>query len=380
MIYKVLLVDDDENILQGYYRNLRRQFSLEIALGGESALQALEHHGPFAVLVSDMRMPGMSGLDLLKTVKQQWPDIIRIMLTGNADQGTAMDAVNQGEVFRFLTKPCDSDHMTMAIAAGLRQFHLVQAEKILLERTLMGSVRVLTDLLSLMDPETHGHSQLIRERALLVGKTLGFEEPWSLEVAAMLAPIGRTILPKSLVSKLGEHQPLNPAEQALADRIPEFGARLLGSIPRLENVAEMIRCQDKSFAAEGQGPCGLELPLGARILKAVADFTNRERVRKDARVVLEDMKLHQDSYDPEVLKQLECLFVNSPHANGAVKAEVSMPSHELYTGLILSRNAQTQSGQVILPAGARLGSPHLEMLKALHELGELEEPVHVLGR
>jgi len=102
---KVLLVDDETNVLQAYTRVLRRRFDLEVAQGGAEALESLARSGPFAVIVSDMRMPGMDGVELLAQVRERFPDTTRIMLTGNADQATAMAAVNLGAIFRFLTKP-----------------------------------------------------------------------------------------------------------------------------------------------------------------------------------------------------------------------------------------------------------------------------------
>ena len=138
MADKVLLVDDEENVLHGYHRVLHRRFRLEVAMGGPQALLALEHHGPFAVIVSDMRMPGMTGLDLLRSAQELAPDATRIMLTGNLDQQTAMDAVNQGQVFRFLTKPCPVDVLTGALRDAQAIYQLAVAEKELLNiyRTL----------------------------------------------------------------------------------------------------------------------------------------------------------------------------------------------------------------------------------------------------
>lgn len=365
---KILLVDDDENVLQGYYRNLRRHFAIEIALGGVSALQAMEDHGPFAVVVADMRMPGMSGLELLKTIKNRWPEVVRIMLTGNADQGTAADAVNQGEVFRFLSKPCDSDHMRMAILAALRQYHLTQAEKILLERTLMGSLRVLTDLLGLLDPEAYGRSQLIRERVRTLGEVMGLESTWDLEVAAMLAPIGLAVLPRGLSAKCREKRPLTPKESALVDRAPEFGANLLENIPRMEKVAQIIRLQAKQATEEGE-------PLEARILRVVTDFTLREQARKDARVVIEDMRLGSGSPDLELISLIERHFTFVPSPPPMARA---LPPRELKEGMVLAHNVLDNSGQTVMLAGLRLGAAHMDLLSTLHELRSIEEPIHIL--
>src|SRR5215475_6428441 len=102
MAEKILLVDDDKNVLDGYRRILGREFVLETAIGGPAALRMVEEHGPFAVVVSDMRMPGMDGVQLLQKVKVLAPNTVRVMLTGNSDMDTAINAINEGNIFRFL--------------------------------------------------------------------------------------------------------------------------------------------------------------------------------------------------------------------------------------------------------------------------------------
>src|SRR5690348_5914444 len=111
MSTKILCVDDEENVLTGLQRSLRKEFAIETAIGGAAGLIAIESNGPYAVVVADMQMPGMNGVEVLKRVEIKSPNSIRIMLTGNADQKTAVDAVNDGHVFRFLTKPCSTENM-----------------------------------------------------------------------------------------------------------------------------------------------------------------------------------------------------------------------------------------------------------------------------
>lgn len=379
MTYKILLVDDDENVLQGYYRNLHHHFPIEIALGGEQALLALENHGPFAVLVADMRMPGMSGLDLLKEVKERWPDMIRIMLTGNADQRTAVDVVNQGEVFRFLTKPCDAERLRAMIEAGLRQFHLVQAEKFLLGKTLMGSVRVLTELLFLNDPEAFHRSQLVREWAIRLGRQLGNDE-WALEAAATLAPIGQKILPPDLLAKLRSGKPLDAQEGADVGRIPERGARLLENIPRMEEVAAIVRYQAKQFDGTGFPLDAIReesIPLGGRILKVAIDFTEMVLARKDPIVVLEELKRRKGWYDPAILATLERILQSATVQVAKRSSERMIVKADLVPGMALTRNLKTRSGQLVLVAGTLLGSTHLEMLKALDDSLDPDEILYV---
>jgi len=300
---KILLVDDDENILHGYHRVLRDEFNLDVALGGSQALQAIGKHGPYAVLVADMKMPGMSGLEVLAEAQARFPETVRIMLTGNADQKTAVDAVNEGRVFRFLTKPCPAGELALAIHAGIRQYRLERAEKEVLEQTLTGSVQVLSELLAAVDPATFSRCQVVRARCAAIGRILGCEDSWALEIAALLAPMGRITLPKEVLAG----DPSLPAIQAQLERVPEVGARLLEPIPRMGQVARIIRYQAKGYDGSGlpaDEVAGEELPLGARILKAVGDFTVLEVRRLSRSVALEELRLRPKAYDPKVLEAL----------------------------------------------------------------------------
>ena len=141
--YDILFVDDELRILQAFERQLRKRFSIRTAESAQEALKILEVDGPCAVIVSDMWMPGMDGIELLARVKNLYPDTVRIMLTGNADQETAIEAVNCGQIFRFLTKPIPPEALTNSLDLAIREYRLITAEKELLSQTLKGSVNVL---------------------------------------------------------------------------------------------------------------------------------------------------------------------------------------------------------------------------------------------
>ena len=160
MTTKILCVDDELNVLEALSRSLRKDFRISIAQSGELGISMIENEGPFAVVVSDMRMPEMDGIEFLGRVQSMSPETVRIMLTGNADQQTAIRAVNDGNIFRFLNKPCPSDVLTSALTAGLEQYRLVNAEKNLLEQTLNKSVEVLVDILAIVNPTAFGRSHL----------------------------------------------------------------------------------------------------------------------------------------------------------------------------------------------------------------------------
>ena len=123
MSNKILFVDDDSNILDAYKRQLKRQFNVDTAQGGEEGINAIVNNGPYAVIVSDLRMPGMDGNQFLSRVKDLAPESIRMMLTGFADLKTAMDAINRGNIFRLLTKPCAKEVLTDALSEGIEQYN-----------------------------------------------------------------------------------------------------------------------------------------------------------------------------------------------------------------------------------------------------------------
>lgn len=374
MAPKILLVDDDENILQGYHRVLRNHFDMDMALGGIQALQAIEKRGPYAVIVVDMRMPGMSGLDLLAEVRARFPDITRIMLTGNSDQKTAMDAVNHGRVFRFLAKPCPPEELELAIRAGLRQHQLVIAEKELLESTLTGAITVLSELMAGVEPILFSRGQVVRDWSVRLARTLGCEEIWAIEIAALLAPIGKIALPRGAIQGNGRH---NKIVEALLEAVPEVGARLLEPIPRLDGVARIIRYQDKGYDGSGRPTDGISgelIPLGSRILKVLGDFHELQHARRNSMVALEEMRLRPKAYDPKVLDALAKLLESRPDSPAARNIRL----RELRTGMTLASDLQTEDGGLVLPEGLRLGVGHMELLSNLMRLVSLREPVPIL--
>jgi CheY-like chemotaxis protein len=135
---RVLCVDDEPNVLEGLKRTLRRSFHVVTAVGPEAGLQTLEREGPFAVIVSDLSMPGMDGVAFFEESRKICPDSMRILLTGDADLNSAMSAINRGAIFRFLLKPCDPDVLQEALAEAVKQFNLVAQERAPVTHSLPG--------------------------------------------------------------------------------------------------------------------------------------------------------------------------------------------------------------------------------------------------
>ena len=140
-------------------------------------MQRLRAGQPFAAIVADMNMPAMNGVQFLATVKTLSPDSTRIMLTGNADQASAVAALNTGEVFRFLTKPCDAEQLRQVLTLALRQHELVVTEKYVLERTVRGSVKALAEVLALARPEAFGRVGRLRKLTRQLSSAFSTLEP-----------------------------------------------------------------------------------------------------------------------------------------------------------------------------------------------------------
>ena len=144
---KVLCVDDEKQVLKAFQRHFADVFDLSTANGGPEALEMMERDGPFAVVVSDLQMPGMDGIALLSTIKERWPETMRIMLTGKANLDAAIEAVNQGSIFRFLTKPTSAEILHVAIEEALEVYRLRSVERDMMEKTVKGSINILTDVI-----------------------------------------------------------------------------------------------------------------------------------------------------------------------------------------------------------------------------------------
>jgi serine phosphatase RsbU (regulator of sigma subunit) len=157
--HKVLFVDDDANLLAAFQRQLRKQFQIETALGGQEGLELVKNHGPFSVIVSDFRMPNMDGIEFLSRVRAMAPESVRIMLTGNADLEAAIKAVNEGNIFRFLTKPCSANLLGESLITGIEHYQQVIQEREYNEKTrysLAQAMEVQQNLLPKTEPKMAG--------------------------------------------------------------------------------------------------------------------------------------------------------------------------------------------------------------------------------
>jgi len=373
---RILFVDDEPNVLNAIRRQLGSNFKLEMAVGPKEGLAALKKKGPFAVVVSDLRMPLIDGIQFLTKVRDMSPDTVRIMLTGNADLDAAVKAVNEGNVFRFLTKPCAEKELISVLSVGLEQYRLVTAEKELLEKTLKGGIEVMTDLLSMANPEAFGRSLRIRRYVAEIASKLMVPSIWQMETAAMLSQIGWFLLPAHTMQRLYDGKNLSPDEAKTLAMNPMISADLLNNIPRMEAVAEIILYQEKHYDGSGQPEDkrrGNAIPLGARILKVALDFDLLEVKGVTRGMALAEMEGRHGWYDPEVLQAMEKVI--GIEKNYQVREAACS---ELRAHMILAEDLCASKGQLLISKGRELNEVALNRLKHFYQNSGVREPVRVL--
>jgi response regulator RpfG family c-di-GMP phosphodiesterase len=376
---RVLCVDDEPHVLDGLARLLRRHYAVYTAVGADAALALLAQAGPFAVVVADLRMPGLDGVALLERVRALAPETVRLLLTGQADLAAAIGAVNQGQVFRFLTKPCPVGELLGALAAAVAQYRLITAERVLLEQTLRGSIQTLTDILAQVNPAAFGRAMRAKNLAGDLAGRCGDRDRWQIEVAAMLSQLGCVMLPAETVEKIYFGRGLSRPEQQMADRLPQIAERLLASIPRLEEVRRIILYQAKRFDGGGlpeDALKGEDIPWGARVLKVALDFDVLQGQGLAPLLALETMRNRAGWYDPTVLTALADLL---GAAAGATEVrEVALRT--VQPGMVFAEDVKTVRGQLLIARGQEVTESLAERLRYLSPRIEIAEPVRVIVR
>jgi response regulator RpfG family c-di-GMP phosphodiesterase len=365
---RILCVDDEPNVLEGLERTLFEQFDIVTAASGAAGLDVLRSEGPFAVVVSDMQMPEMDGATFLAQVRNLVPDTVRVLLTGQAAIDAAIAAVNEGNIFRFLCKPCPQDVLVTSLQAAVEQYRLVTAERELLENTLKGSVKVLTEVLSLGAPIAFSRAGAVKSYVAHIVERLGLPNRWTYELAAMLSQIGCIALPPETLERAYAGQGLSEDEQQMLDAHPETGYKLLASIPRLETVAEMIKHQNDPV---GDSSGEDEIQLGARLLRVALDVDRL--VAGGVSVSVAVGKLQQgQGYEPKLLAALSDF---QGYERSTVVKMIGVK--ELSPYMMLDEDIFTKDGNLVVRKGREVNTALIERLKNFAQGIGITEPIRV---
>lgn len=363
---RVLFVDDESNVLDSFRRTLRKRFEITTACGSPAGLDTIRDHPTFAVVVSDLKMPKQDGIAFLKQVRELSPDTVRILLTGHADVESAIAAVNDGAVFRFLTKPCQTETLIRAVEAALRQHHLVVSEREFLRGTLRGSIAVLTEVLALTNPEAFGRSERMKKHMTEIAKRCYRRDIWKLELGAMLSQIGCVTLPPDTLIKHLKGEDLTSEEQQLFDMHPNVGFDLLNHIPRMQDVAAMVQQQRTPL---WQAP---DMPFGARALKIMLDYDLLISKGESPVTAISILRKSGKDYDAEILATFEDVVLEDViSVNGEVYIE------DLRPGMITAQNIETREGTLLAAKDQELTEASIARIRNFSRAYGVDEPIFI---
>jgi response regulator RpfG family c-di-GMP phosphodiesterase len=354
---RVLCVDDEPRVVEGLVLHLRKDYDVHTALNGEQALQKLRSIGGAAVIVSDMRMPTMDGATLLNRVMASFPDTTRILLTGEAGRDAAVHAVNKGQIFRFLTKPCPPDQLRAAVEAGVIQFRLLQSEREMLQETVLGCIKALVDVLAIANPVAFGRATRVQRTAMAFAEALECKEFWQLEAAALLSQIGYLSLSADLVNKLYYGQPVTKDEAEQASSVPAVAIKLLEHIPRLEPVMQIlsaVQYSDPQLARLGEGTIG----LGARVLAIALEYDALTARGQTPEACLKALRDRPGRFGAALVEK----FAAHVGAGAAPSNCHKLPLHSVRPGMIIEQDVRSHSGTLIVPRGFEVTPAFLEKI------------------
>jgi response regulator RpfG family c-di-GMP phosphodiesterase len=421
----VLLVDDDAHVLASLTRALHGQpYEVATAADARDAVAILTRRN-VDVLVSDLRMPGADGNALLALVRERWPDTVRMLMTGHAEVGPTIAAINRGEVYRYILKPWDAAELrgvigqgveraqlkrerdalhaqTVRQAAALREANATLEERVLqrtaelreahaslqdanerLRQSFLNSIRVFTALLELRGKQLAGHSRRVADLARRLATSVGMEpaEAQDVLIAALLHDIGKVEMSDAAL-RMPVAQ-LSGDAAATYRRHPERGEQALMAIEELRGASRLIRAHHERFDGRGfpDGLAGESIPFGARILAIVDDYDDlvsgsQGRAMDPGEAMGHIVKAAGSRYDPGIVERFRALLEQPSEAH-APCSELRCHVAALRPGDVVARDILTSDGMLLLAAGHVLQERVIDLLRGYERREQLELTVHV---
>lgn len=409
--FSILCVDDEPNILSALRRLLRPVgYKIRTAGSGAEALAMLAEES-CDLVISDMRMPEMDGARLLAEIRNRHPEILRLLLTGYADMASTIEAINRGEILRYLSKPWDDAEILQVVSSALERKALERENKRLdlltreqneqlkllnlsledkvqarttelakanerLKQTFLTSIKVFTSLIELRHPAIAGHSRRVADTARRLAKRLGLDakEAQDVFVAGLLHDIGKIGLPDDVMTI-----PLNRLNGerlgAWRKHVTQGQAALMG-LEDLREVARLVRHHHERFDGNGfpDGLTGLAIPMGARVLSVANDYDCLQiGLITGSRYAEDDALNHINQgkgsrYDPAVVN---ALFAEANASQKDVLAEIRVTPDRLVPGMVLARDIVGRDGVLLLAADYIIDE---NLMRQIADYAEKEAP------
>ena len=354
---KILCVDDEESILRGFQLNLRKDFELHLASNGVEGLEVFDQEGGFALVLSDMRMPQMDGATMLSEIKKRDPEVVTVLLTGHTDFESAMSAVNEGSIFRMLSKPCPPEMLIRVLGDGLAQHDLIKSKRILLDQTLRGAVDALAQSLSTAKPLFFGRAQRVRRIANELSDMLKLEDAWRVDIASIFSQLAYISLPESVTEDVYYKRDLTSGVKELVRKFPEETEKIIEKIPGLEDVVEILGKLTVQHRFEEDDDTGLR--KAASILRVALDFDYYEEQGHDRSLIVQTLKSRKDDYDPEVTECLSQLLVVAEQKYRLEEITI----RKLEVGMRLAQELRLSDGLLVASSGADVDRQLLKVIR-----------------
>ncbi|MEK7810667.1 MAG: HD domain-containing phosphohydrolase, partial [Pseudomonadota bacterium] len=422
----ILFVDDESNILSSLKRLFRPLgYHIFTAESGAQGLEIMQHE-MIDLVISDMRMPEMNGAQFLEQVRARWPDTVRILLTGYAEIGATIDAINKGQIYRYVSKPWEENDITLIVKHALQQ-KMLEREKLRLEelthtqneelkelnvhleekvlartselnqtmqflevahdklkKSFITSVRVFSNLIEMRNPGKSGHSRRVAELARTLAQNLGMSatDVQDVFIAGLLLDVGKIGLPDRLLDR--PFGSLSVEERTEVIKFPLKGELALMALEQLHGAAKLIRSHRERFDGAGypEHLSGLSIPLGSRILAVAEDYDSavmgtsfvKPLKAADASLFIQDG--NGKRYDPSVV----AVFIKVLGGGQSVAEnplELALRSGQLLYGMTLSRDLFARNGNLLLSKGHVLNELLIEQINGFERIDGHPLTIHV---
>ena len=354
---KILCVDDEESILKGFQLNLRKNFELHLASNGVEGLEVFDREQGFALVLSDMRMPQMDGATMLSEIKKRDPEVVTVLLTGHTDFESAMSAVNEGSIFRMLSKPCPPEMLIRVLNDGLAQHDLIKSKRILLDQTLRGAVDALAQSLSTAKPLFFGRAQRVRRIANELAEMIKLEDAWRVDIASIFSQLAYISLPESVSEDVYYKKDLTSSVKEMVRKFPDDTQKLIEKIPGLEEVGEILEklaIQHRFETEDGSG-----IRKSASILRVALDFDYYEEQGHDRSLIVQTLKSRKEEYDPEITECLSQLLVVAEQKYRLEEILI----RKLEIGMRLAQELRLSDGLLVASSGTDVDRQLLRVIR-----------------
>jgi len=354
---KILCVDDEEAILRGFKLNLNNKFELHFASDGIEGLELFKREGGFATVLSDMRMPRMSGAEMLHEIKKIDSEVVTVLLTGHTDFESAMAAVNDGNVFRMLSKPCPPDVLRKVLKDAIEQYDLITSKRILLDQTLRGAVDALSQSLAITQPLFFGRAQRVRRMANGLAEAVQLVESWRVGVAAIFSQLAYLSIPNHLSESVYYRKDLKPELKAMLKDLPEETLKIIDLIPGLTDIREILQridIQPKFEVDDGSG-----IRTAASILRVALDYDYyQEQGHADA-LIIQTLISRADTYDQKITEALS-QFIDADSNSYSLE---EIDTKDLAEGMRLNQDLLLEDSMLIASSGADIDRSLLKIVR-----------------